>query len=89
MADHSIPPTLTELQRSVDAAREAVHAHQRGIDRPVLEWTPDERAEADRLHASWVEAATELQAAIEADGREVGDSYAFRRSLRAAAYPET
>ncbi|MFJ4990082.1 hypothetical protein ACIP9H_40580 [Streptomyces sp. NPDC088732] len=88
MADITIPETLAELQRTSDAAREAVAAHQRSIDRHVLEWTDAERAEGDRLQAAREAAAAELQAAIEADGQEVGQSYEYRRALRKAAYGE-
>jgi hypothetical protein len=88
MPEIEIPPALADLQRAVDAAQAAVRQHHRGVGRPVLEWTGEERAEADRLEAAWKTAAAELQAAIEADGQEVGQAYEYRRALRKAAYGE-
>lgn len=86
MPEITIPPALAVLQRAVDAAQAAVRQHHRGVGRPVLEWTPDERAESDQLEAAWEQAAAELQAAIEEQGAEVGQSYEYRRALRKAAY---
>ncbi|MFJ4847525.1 hypothetical protein [Streptomyces sp. NPDC088733] len=86
MADITISDALAELQRASDAAREAVGAHHRAVGTPVLEWSDEERAEGDRLQVVRKEAAAALQAAIEADGQEVGNSYDFRRALRKAAY---
>lgn len=88
MPEIETPPALAVLQRAVDAAQAAVRQHHRGVGRPVLEWTPQERDESDQLEAAWKAAAAELQAAIEAEGAEVGQSYDYRRALRKAAYGE-
>jgi hypothetical protein len=85
MPEISIPQHLADLQRATDAAQEAVRAHHRSVQKPVLEWTPEEQAESDRLQDEWKAKAAELQEGIEADGQEVGDGYNYRRALRAAA----
>lgn len=88
MPEISIPQHLADLQQATDAAQEAVRVHHRGVGRPVLEWTPEEQAESDRLQAEWRKVAVELQAAVEAEGQEVGNSYEWRRALRDAARGE-
>lgn len=82
----SVPDSLADLQRSFDAARRAVREHHRATG-PVLEWTEEQRAEGDRLHAAWVEAAAELRAAVEESGLEAEHgAYELGRALRKAAY---
>ncbi|MEU0181756.1 hypothetical protein ABZ312_11290 [Streptomyces sp. NPDC006207] len=84
MPEISIPQQLVDLQRATDAAQEAVRQHHRASG-PVLEWTPEQRAEGNRLQDEWRRLAVELQEGIEAGGQEPGNGYEYRRALRAAA----
>ncbi|MDX3353874.1 hypothetical protein PV703_11250 [Streptomyces sp. ME01-24h] len=85
MPEIEIPQHIVDLQLATDAAQEVVRAHHRSVGRPVLEWTPEEQAESERLQEAWKAKAAELQDAIEEHGQEVGNSYDWRRALRTAA----
>ncbi|MDX2814243.1 hypothetical protein PV410_17020 [Streptomyces sp. PA03-5A] len=83
MPEITIPQNLVALQRAVDAARAAVRERHRACG-PVLGWDAETRADGIRLQDAWRQAAEALQAAVEEDGREIGDSYKYRIALRAA-----
>ncbi|MFD3452788.1 hypothetical protein ACFWVC_11435 [Streptomyces sp. NPDC058691] len=85
----SVPEALADLQCSFDEARKAIGVHQRGTQRPVLEWDEETRAESDRLMDAWRTVAVELRAGIEESGLEAEfGSYDLGRALRKAAYGE-
>lgn len=82
-----VPQSLADLQRSFDEARKAIGVHQRGTQRPVLEWDEETRAESDQLLDAWRAVATELREGIEESGLETEfGAYDLARALRKAAY---